>query len=141
MAVTIAAAVTAAVTAKLIYLLLLSGKNITNATFFGRMVSRTEEARQAFVDGWRKRDWRYLFIAYPCIIVTMALVTGFLYWMMPAVMNSDAFADKLRYCLLVFGVGVSASLALSTAAIFIVYFIITMVGGWWRKRDVTPPEP
>ncbi len=141
MAVTIAAAVTVAVTAKLIYLLLLSGKSITNATFFGRMVSRTEEARQAFVEGWRRRDWRYQLIAYPCIILTMALVSGFLYWMMPAVVNSNTFADKLRYCLLVFGVGVSASLVLSTAAIFLVYFVITMAGSWWRKRDARSPEP
>lgn len=140
--ITIAAAVTIAVTAKLMYLSFLSGRTITNATLFGRFVSRIEPARRAFVQGWRERSWRYMLIAYPCMIATMGLVSLLLYWLMPALDKADTFADKLRYCLLVFGVGVSASILLSLILILLVYFVISLIGAWWRpERRGEEPLP
>lgn len=136
--ISIAAAVTVAVTAALIKLLFLSGKTLTNATFFGRLVSRIEPARQAFVDGWRRQSWRYLFICYPSIIVTMAGVSYLLYWLMPALDKTDTIGDMLRYCLLVFAVGVSASLTLTFVLIILVYYLISLVRGWVRPQ---PPAP
>lgn len=133
-AISIAAAITVAVTAKLVHIFFLSGKTITNATFFGRVVSRTELARRAFVDGWRNQRLRYLFVAYPCILVSMGLVSLFLYWMMPALGNRDTFSDMLRYCLLVFSVGISASVVLTFALIMFVYLCITWLKAWWNAN-------
>ncbi len=145
--VTIAAAVTVAVTAALIRLLFFSGKTLTNASFFGRLVSRIEPARQAFVAGWRQQSWSYLFIAYPAIIVTMALVSYLLYWLMPPVERADSVGDMLRYCLLVFSVGVSSSLVISFLLIILVYYLISVFKAWFSPEpyrlktsgDETPP--
>lgn len=134
LSIAIAAGITVAVTGKLIYLLFLSGKTLSNATFFGRLVSRIEPARQAFVAGWKEQSGRYQFIAYSCIILTMALVSMLLYWLMPALDKVDDFGDKLRYCLLVFGVGVSTSLTMSFILIMLVYFLISVIGGWWSTK-------
>lgn len=133
--ISIAAAITVAVTAALIKLLFLSGKSLTNATFFGRLVSRIEPARQAFVEGWRQQSWSYLFVAYPCILATMAVVSLLLYWLMPALDKTDTLDDMLRYCLLVFAVGVSASLFLSFILMMLVYYLASLVRGWFT------PEP
>ena len=145
LSITIAAIVTAAVTFKLMYLIFLSGKTITNATLFGRFVSRIDPARRAFVTGWRTQNWRYIFIAYPSMIVTTSLVSTLLYWMMPVLDNSGSFSDKLRYCLMIFGVGVSVSLTVSLILILLVYFVISLVDGWWNtvreeKSDAQEPE-
>lgn len=135
LAISLAAAVTVAVTAKLLYLMFLSGKRLTGASMFGRLVSSVEPAARAFAQGWREQSWRYLFIAYPSMLITMGLVSLFLYWLMPALDKADTLGDKLRYCFLVFGVGVSASLVLSLFLILLVYFIISLVGAWWRRDD------
>ena len=130
--ITIAAAVTVAVTAKLMYLLFLSGRTITNATLFGRVVSRIEPARQAFVRGWRKRGFRYQLVAYPCMLASIGLVSLFLRWMMPALENTQNVSDKIRYCLLVFGIGVSATLTIAFLLIMLMYFLASLVEGLWR---------
>lgn len=141
LAISIAAAITVAVTAKLLYLMFLSGKKLTRANMFGRLMSSVEPAGRAFVQGWREQNWRYLFIAYPSMLATMGLVSLVLYWFMPALDRADTFGDKLRYCLLVFGVGVSASLTLSLVLILLVYFIISLVGAWWRQDDSIDAAP
>lgn len=132
--VSIAAAVTVAVTGKLIYLLFLSGKTLTNATLFGRLVSRIEPARQAFAAGWRTQNGRYQFIAYSSIIVSMAVVSMLLYWLMPALDRTDSLGDKVRFCLLVLSVGVSTSLTLSFLLIMLIYFMISVVSGWLGRE-------
>ena len=141
--ISITAAITVAVTARLIHLLFLSGKTITNASFFGRFVSRTETARQAFTDGWRQKTWRYLVIAYPCILASIGLASLFVYWMMPTLGNRDGFGDMVRYSLLVFGVGVSTSLLLTFVLIFLVYFVACLVKAWWNPdpNGVASPSP
>lgn len=152
LSISIAAAITVAVTAALIKLLFLSGKTLTNATFFGRLVSRIEPARQAFVEGWRQQSWGYIFIAYPAIIATMALVSLLLYWLMPPLDKADSVGDMLRYCLLVFAVGVSSSLTISFLLIMLVYYLASLVKGWLnpeppasyrlaRRGEEPPPEP
>ena len=147
LAISIAAAVTVAVTAKLAHILFLSGKTVTNATFFGRFVARTEMARRAFADGWRRQTLRYHLVAYPCILVGMGLVSLLLYWMMPALGNRDTYTDMLRYCLLVFAVGISASLVLILILMLLVYFVVCLIGAWWNpegepangRADAAPP--
>ena len=138
--ISIAAGITVAVTGKLIYLLFLSGQTLTNASLFGRLVSRIEPARQAFVAGWRRQDARYQVIAYACIIVTMAFVSIMLYWLMPALDRTDSFGDKVRFCLLVLGVGVSSSLTMSFLMIMGVYYAISVVNGW-LGRDSSREKP
>lgn len=132
LAISIAAAITVAVTAKLMHLIFLSGKTISNASLTGRLLAKTEAARQAFVAGWRAQNWRYLLITYPCLLVTMGAVSLLLYWMMPALGNHQSFADMFRYCLMVFGVGVSASLVLSLILVLLVYFVVTLLGTRWK---------
>lgn len=132
--VTIAAAITIAVTAKLMYLIFLSGKTITNATLFGRLIARIDPARRAFVSGWRKQDWRYQGKAWPCMLISMGLVSLLLKWMMPAMENAQTVGDKLRYCLLVFGIGVSASITLSFFLIMLVYYGVSVLKAWWRPE-------
>jgi hypothetical protein len=136
--ISIAAAVTVAVTGKLIYLLFLSGRTLSSATLFGRLVSRIEPARRAFVSGWKTQNARYQVIAYASIIVTMACVSILLYWLMPALDRADSFGDKLRFCLLVFSVGVSSSLVGSFTLMMLVYYIITTLNGWLGRG--TNPE-
>lgn len=136
----IAAAVTIAVTAKFMHLVFLSGKTITNHTFFGRLVSRIEPARRAFVDGWRRRSWRYLFVAWPCMLFSMALVSLLLKWMMPALDNAQTFGDKIRYSLLVFSVGVSASLSLAFVLVMLAYYCGTVIKFWWQADGAKDDE-
>lgn len=130
----IAAIVTITVTAKLMHLAFLSGKTLSNATLFGRFVSRIDPARQAFVNGWKTHSWRYLFIAYPSMAISMALVSLVLKWMMPTLDSVQDLGDKARFCLLVFGVGVPASITLAFVLILLVYFLISL---WqeWRMPD------
>lgn len=140
LSITIAAAVTIAVTARLMYLFFLSGRTLTNATFFGRLVSRTEAARRAFVRGWREQSWRYRLIAYPSMLLSMGLVSLLLNWLMLGLDITPTFSDKLRYCLLVFGVGVTASLLLSLLIILGVFFVIALIGAWWRPEKADKEE-
>lgn len=139
--VSIAAFFTVTVTAVLIKFLFFSGRTLTNATFFGRLVSRIDPARRAFADGWRKQSWGYLIIAYPCVLATITLVSLLLYWLMPALDKTDGVADKLRYCLLVFGVGVSASLTLSLGLIILVYYLLLLAKEWWRPESAPSEVP
>lgn len=133
--VTIAAAITIAVTAKLMYLIFLSGRTITNATLFGRLIARIDPARRAFVAGWRSQSWRYQCKVWPCMLLSMGLVSLLLKWMMPAMENAQTFSDKIRYCLLVFGIGMPTSITLSFLLIMLVYYAAaSVVEAWWRPE-------
>lgn len=140
----IAAAVTAAVTAKLMQLVFLSGRTLTNATMFGRLVAGIEPARRAFVAGWRTRGWRYQCVVWPCMLISTALVTLLLRWMMPALDNAQTLSDKIRYSLLVFGVGASASIGLALALVLAVYYLGSLLRRKWagtgEKEDGAPAE-
>ena len=138
--ITIAAGITIAVTAKFMYLLFLSGKTLTNATLFGRFVSRIEPARRAFVNGWKRQSWRYLFIAYPCMLLSMAVVSLLLNWIMPAMDKTPTLSDKIRFCLLVFGVGVSASLVLALVLILLTYFCLSLLRTKWGQAEESAGE-
>jgi hypothetical protein len=133
--VSIAAAVTVAVTARMVHLLFLSGKTITGAGIFGRFVARTEQARVDFVDGWRGQGWTYRLIAYPCILASVGVVSLMLYWMLPPLGKFDSLGDVVRYCLLLFGVGVSSSLVAAFILIFAAYFARSVLVAWWQARE------
>ena len=116
-----AAAVTAAVTVKLMRTLFLNGGGLADGSLAARFVGRLRPALTDFAGGWRRQDWRYRLIAYPSLIFAAALVSAFLYWMLPAMDSHSDFADKLKFALLVFFAGMTASLLVSFLAIFSVY--------------------
>lgn len=141
LAISIAAAVTIAVALRTVQLLFLSGKTITEASLFGRFVARTEMARRDFVAGWRAQNWRYLLVAYPCILVGAGLVSLLLYWMLPPLDKFDSLGDAARYCVLLFGVGVSASVLTTFCLIFLVFFSRSAFAAWWRGKDAGKAPP
>lgn len=139
-AISIAAAVTVAVTARLVHIFFLSGRVITGAGLFGRFVAATERARQAFADGWRGQTWRYRLVAYPCILASVGSVSLILYSALKLLGKFDSFWDVLLFCFFVFGFGVSLSLLLTFALIFGVYFLLTLTGRDKRAEDEAPPS-
>ena len=121
MTVGIAGAVTVAVTVKLMHALFLNGNRLAQASLTGRFVGRLKPALRDFAHGWRRQDWRYRLIAYPSMILASALVSTFLYWMLPPLELHSDFEGKPKYALLVFFVGMTASILISFLAIFTVY--------------------
>ncbi len=135
LAISISGALAVAITARLMYLLFLGGKTISNATFIGRIVARLWTALVNFADGWREQNFGYKIIAYPCMLISIGLVSLLIYWFIPVISNSAGLWDIIRYCALIIFVGVSATMLGAFFLIYCVYLAKLLLGRWWRGEN------
>ncbi|MDR0361416.1 MAG: hypothetical protein LBJ46_01830 [Planctomycetota bacterium] len=142
-AISIAGAITVAVTVRLMYLLFLGGRRINEATAVGRFMDVLRPTAADFAKGWSEQGWRYRLTAYPCLVLTLAGVSALMYWLMPMMQTSLGVWDVVKYCLLIFFVGTAACLAVALILIFGIYFLREVIGQWWtgRKEKRRPPRP
>lgn len=132
LALSIAAAIAVAITARLMYLFFLSGKTISNTTLAGRLVGRLWAGLVDFANGWSGQSFRYKLLAYPCMLVAMGLTSLIIYWLIPVINDAAHFGDKLRYCVLIVLAGVPSAMLMAFLLLYGAYLARSSFKAWWR---------
>ena len=132
--ISITAAITIAITARLMYLLYLNGKTISSVSITGRAVALLRTALFEFAEGWRDQKWSYLFIAYPSMLFAMGLTSLGIYAIIPVLGHSAGFWDVFRYCLLIVLASVPICLFGAFLIIYGIYLLKLLIRTWWNRR-------
>ena len=136
----IAGAAAVAITAKLMYVLFLGGKTISNAGFIGKAVGTLRTALVAFANGWSEQSFRYKLVAYPSMLASMGLTSLVIYSLIPVISDAAGFWDKFRYCLLIVLAGVPASTLGAFVIMYGIHLLKAVAIAWWRGGGSSKPD-